>query len=197
MKLKDITEVKPGFAFHGAITPDEEGAIFVVQARDAQVGQDFIQAEDLVKISFKPVRTRTYVLGGDIILTARGTGVGAFRAAVMEFNIDDCNILPSSSVFVIRIKDMQKLMPQFLALFLNSSNGQRLILQTASGSNVQTISRRELEQIDLSIPPLIVQKNLVALADNILKQEQISKRKNQLKRDLINVTISNLTHNHN
>jgi restriction endonuclease S subunit len=195
MQLSDIAQIKPGFTFRGALEPDKEGNIIVVQARNVVGGKNSIRAGDLLRISSQPPRTATYVLNGDIILVARGVGTGTFRAAVLELDIDDVNVLPSSSVFVIRVTDRNRVLPEYLSLFINSSEGQKLIFQTVSGSNIQTVSRTELEKIDIPIPPLITQKGIVDLSRNIRQQEQITERKKYLKQNIINATIKNLTHN--
>ncbi len=192
MQLSNIAQIKPGFTFREAVEPDDEGSMFVLQANHVVSDQEYIDPQTLLRTSFEPPRSATYVRKGDIMLVARGAGSGTFRSAIFEANID--GVIPSSSVFDIRVTSGD-ILPEYLCLFINSTEGQKLILQTVSGSNVQTISCKELEKMDIPIPPLITQKGIVALSKNIRQQEQVAERKKHLKRNIINATIRNLTLN--
>jgi restriction endonuclease S subunit len=190
MLLSSIAQIKSGFTFREAVEPNDNGSMFVIQANHVMSDQEYISPQTLLRTSFQSPRSAPYVQKGDIILVARG--VGTFRSAL--FDADIRNVIPSSSVFDIRVMNTEVL-PEYVSLFINSSEGQKLILQTVSGSNVQTISRKELEKIDIPIPPLIIQKGIVSLARNIRQQEAIMERKKELKRDIINTTIKTFTHN--
>ncbi|MCX6753242.1 MAG: hypothetical protein NTW62_02790 [Candidatus Nomurabacteria bacterium] len=78
----------------------------------------------------------------DILLVSRGSGAGSFRSAV--FASDDTNVMPSSSVHVIRIKDVTVL-PKYVCLYLNSLDGQKALAQIVTGASyIQSILVKNL-----------------------------------------------------
>jgi restriction endonuclease S subunit len=184
MKLENIAEIRPGYSFRTSLMEDFGGNVAVLQARNVQ--NDFeITAENLVKIDFPEPKSSSFIQKNDILLVARGVGPGSFRAAI--FSSDEQNILAASSVVIIRPKTdhANKILPEYITLYLNSSDGQRLLMQTIHGSNIQTISHTELRKLDISIPPLVTQKSLVELSRNIRLQEQIMQKKSMLGKDII------------
>lgn len=127
-----------------------------------------------------------------MVLVARGVGQGTFRTAV--FKIDEGDVIPSSSVFVVRVS-RKDLLPEYLSLFMNSPAGQWRISKIVSGSNVQTIPRAELENMNIPIPSLSDQRKLVDLSNNIRDQLKIILRTNRIKQDIINASINKITNN--
>jgi restriction endonuclease S subunit len=190
MKLKEIAAVYSGYTFRGAIKPEPYGQTAIIQARD--VGSDTapILREELVKTSFEPARADASVKENDVIIVARGAGSGSFRAAVFKGN--DSNVIASVSVYIVRITSDQ-ILPEFLALYLNSSNAQQDILDRVSGSYIKTIPRLKLEEVSIPMPSIAKQKSLIALHDNIRRQEEILERKSRLKEDIIKATLTNLS----
>ncbi|MDE1941456.1 MAG: restriction endonuclease subunit S, partial [Patescibacteria group bacterium] len=190
MQLRDLADIKPGFTFREAIEPDEHGSTYVVQAKNVLSGQNVDSSKNLLKTSFRPSRTTIRVRKGDIILVTRGVGAGTFRTAV--FNLDLDEVVPSSSVFVIRVRQ-EKILPEYLSIFMNSPAGQWQISKIVSGSNVQTISRAGLENMDIPIPSLSDQRKLIDLSNNIRDQLKIIFRTNRIKQDIINASINKIT----
>jgi type I restriction enzyme S subunit len=125
------------------------------------------------------------------LIVSRWTGTGSFRSTVSD--IDQNNVIASSSLIIVRIKD-SSVIPEYLALYLNSFEWQNKIIESVSGSYIKAISRKKFEEIEIPIPPLIQQKNLVGLSQNIIRQEHIYNRKKELKQNLITATLKNLIH---
>lgn len=131
------------------------------------------------------MRAPYFLAYNDILLVSRGvSSLGAFRAAL--FVADQPNVMPSSSVHVIRITDATVL-PKYLSLYLNSDIGQKGLLQIVTGgSYIQSILIKNLMDFTIPIPPMYQQKAVVALHENISKQEQLRKRKQDLQKTMLN-----------
>lgn len=190
MLIKDIAQVVAGYAFRGAITPDTNGGIFVFQAKDLIQGEPFVNTSTLAKVSLDIPEHLAYLQKNDILLIARGMKSGAFRSTV--FVSDEPNVIASSSVHIIRVKN-KEMLPEYISHYLNSKEGQDSLSQIVSGSYIGAIPRGELEKIQIPIPQLQKQKAIIDLFQNMRVQHKILFRKNELKQNIINATFKRLT----
>ncbi len=185
LKIKEIAEIVSGYTFRGAIEDDPKGDVFVLQAKNIGLHQDVVDIADLVKVSANAMRAPYFLEYNDILLVSRGSSeLGAFRSAL--FATDQPNVMPSSSVHVIRITDATVL-PKYLSLYLNSDIGQKALLQIVTGgSYIQSILIKNLMDIKIPIPAMHMQTSIIGLYDNVSKQEQLRKRKQDLQKTMIN-----------
>ncbi|MFA5086044.1 MAG: restriction endonuclease subunit S [Candidatus Paceibacterota bacterium] len=188
-KVSQIGQVINGYTFREAIETDKKGDVFVLQAKDIIQGQDIVNSKDLTPISFKGTRTASFLQKDDILIVSRGANTGSFRTTIFSGNDD--NVIASSSVLILRIKK-EKVLPEYIATYLNSPEGQNKILQVVSGSYIQSISRIKFEELEIPIPPLKIQQSLNGLNRNIKQQELIYKRGKELKQEIVNTIITNL-----
>lgn len=186
MHVKDIAEVTAGYAFRGAIEPDDNGDIYVFQAKNVSTRTSFNDLSLLTKISHDIPEYAGHLEKNDILLVARGMKSGTFRATVFASNSD--NVVASSSIHVIRVTST-KIMPEYLAYYLNSKRGQDALSQIVSGSYIGAIPRSELEKILIPVPSIQKQHLLVDLHLNVRKQQQLMERKMELEQDIINTVF--------
>jgi len=189
-KIQEVAQVISGYTFRGAIEKALKGSVSVLQATNIKSGIDISDTSVLISLSEEPGRTLSYLEKNDIVLVSRGSGQGSFRSCL--FVSEERNVIASSSVFIIRVKDVTVL-PKYLSLYLNSDDGQKEILQIVTGgSYLQSLLRRSLEDLKVPIPPIGIQKSIIALNENIQEQEKIVKRKSIIKQNIINSTFKNL-----
>ena len=189
MKLHEVATINAGYAFRSAIEPVKNGNLFVFQAKDIVQGESIVSAESLTPTSQEVAGYAGYLRKGDVLLVARGMKAGSFRATI--FLAEEKKVIASSSVHVIRVND-SRVLPEFIALYLNSKEGQKAIAEIVSGSYIGAVPRKKLEQITIPFPPLEQQKNLVDLHENIRRQQKIMERQGELKQEIINAIITNL-----
>jgi hypothetical protein len=182
-KLKEIANLILGFTFRGAIIPDQNGDYFVFQAKNIVGDKANVDLQNLVKISFKGLRGAHFLQNGDIVITLRGANVGSFRAAVIQSDVK--NVIASSSVMIIRLTD-QKVLPEYMAAYFNSMDGQKNILKSVTGSYIQTISGQKLGEAIIPLSSFEDQLLIIKLADNLKRQQEIFERKNKIKKNIIN-----------
>jgi restriction endonuclease S subunit len=189
-KLSEIADIVSGYTFRGSIENDPKGDIFVLQAKNISINQDILNTNDLITVSDKSIRNPYFLEHNDILLVSRGSGAGSFRSAV--FASDDINVMPSSSVHV---KDVTVL-PKYVSLYLNSQDGQKTLAQIVTGASyIQSILVKNLTDFPIPIPPIHTQKSIISLHENIIDQEQIFKRKQEIQKTIINASFTNLTKN--
>lgn len=192
-KLSQLAGIVSGYTFRGSIENDPNGDIFVLQAKNIQTNQDVEDVTDFTTITDKSLRNPYFLQHNDILLVSRGSGLGSFRSAI--FASDEPKVMPSSSVHVIRIQDVTVL-PKYVSLYLNSEIGQKELLQIVTGgSYIQSILVKNLIDFKIPIPPIHIQKSIIALHENITDQERILKRKQELQKNIINTSFTNLINN--
>jgi restriction endonuclease S subunit len=190
MKLHEASTIITGYTFRGAIKPDTSGDLFVFQAKDLVQGSPFEDAETLTKISRDTLGYSGRLQKNDVLLVARGMKSGAFRSTT--FIANESNVIPSSSVHVIRVTS-KEVLPEYLSHYLNSTEGQESLTHIISGSYIGALPRKELEKIDIPIPPLRKQEALINLFINIREQQKIIDREKEIKQNIINATFKSLT----
>ena len=189
-QLSKIADVSSGYTFRGSIEHDATGNILVLQAKNISSNQEITETADFPLISDQSLRNPYFLEYNDILLVSRGSGAGSFRSAV--FASDEMRVMPSSSVHVIRIKDVTAL-PKDVCLYLNSTDGQRALAQIVTGASyIQSILVKNLNDFEIPLPPIHTQKSIVALNENINDQERIRKRKQEIQKTIINASF-NLT----
>lgn len=192
-KLSQLADIVSGYTFRGSIENEPNGDIFVLQAKNVQTNQDIDDLTGFTTITDKSLRNPYFLQHNDILLVSRGSGLESFRSAV--FVSDEPKVMPSSSVHVIRIQDVTVL-PKYVSLYLNSEIGQKELLQIVTGgSYIQSILIKNLIDFKIPMPPIHVQKSIIALHENITDQERILKRKQELQKNIINASFTNLINN--
>ncbi len=122
---------------------------------------------------------------GDVLFAAKGT---KNFAAVFE-NHNEPSVA-STSFFVIRPTD-NKVLPQFLAWFLNNHSTQTLLKGQAIGTSIPSISKQVLENLEITIPSIETQLAILQITqlrnrEKSLKLKIEMLREKQIQQQIIN-----------
>ena len=88
------------------------------------------------------------------------------------------NILVPSQFAVLRVKDREVIMPEYLRLWLAQKSIQDRVLDLESGTAQKAVKIKTILNLDIFIPPLEVQKKAVMI-------DTLSRRRECLYRELI------------
>ncbi len=190
MELQDIAMVTLGYAFRAAITPDDDGELCVLQAKDLVRGEIHIGTKGLTRIPANLPGYVGHLKNDDVLLVARGLKAGAFRSAV--FKSDALNVIASASIVIIRVFSPDVL-PEYISHYLNSKQGQDALANIVTGSYIGALPRKELEKIKIPIPSIEKQRTLLDLYQNIQEQQRVMNRQSEINQNIINATFKNLT----
>lgn len=183
-KLGDISELITGYTFRGALKSELQGGNKVVLAR--HINEDgSMNYSSLIRINQELPRTNAFVSKNDVLLSSRGV----FRAGV--FAKDEDNVIAASSIFILRIKK-NEIIPEYIAIYLNSEAGQNGIQKILTGSTIKTILRRTLANLKIPIPPLQAQKQIVEIIENWRKREKLLSKKINLNKNIAQGAIQKL-----
>lgn len=122
---------------------------------------------------------------GDVLFAAKGT---KNFAAVFENNNEPS--VASTSFFVIR-PTSNKVLPKFLAWFLNNHSTQTLLKGQAIGTSIPSISKQVLENLEITIPSIETQLAILQITqlrnkEKSLKQRIEALREKQIQQQIIN-----------
>lgn len=184
ISLRKLADVISGYTFRGAITEDKESLLYVLQAKNIK-DEILINDESLVSTVFDTSHTKAFAQDGDVVISTRGT----FRSAVLR---SPKKIIASSSVYLLRLKSNSQVLPEFLAIFLNSSIGQKNISQIATGAAIKLMLRKDLEEISMPVLPLLQQEKVIALYQNIKQQQSLLEQRNELNKNIMNAVFLQL-----
>jgi restriction endonuclease S subunit len=122
---------------------------------------------------------------GDVLFAAKGT---KNFAAIFENHNKPA--VASTSFFVIRLSN-KKVLPEYLAWFLNSHTTQLLLKSQAIGTSIPSISKQVLEALEIPVPGIETQKAILQITklrsrEKKLKQEIETLREKQIQQQIIN-----------
>jgi restriction endonuclease S subunit len=178
--IKDITNIQTGiFAKPAGI-----GELVYLQSRHFDEYGQLHSAlhPDLVA---EGISEKHLLKNGDVLFAAKGT---KNFAAVFE-NHNEPSVA-STSFFVIRLTD-KKVLPQYLAWFLNNHTTQTLLKGQAIGTSIPSISKQVLENLEIPVPNIKTQEAIVEISklrnkEKALKQKIETLREKQIQQQIIN-----------
>lgn len=179
IRLEKFATIQIGYSFRGAVKNEGHGTA-VIQARD--ITTLYISSDNLSKVKQSFADSRL-LHNGDILLTSRGS----FRASVAR---PTGPTVASSSLYVLRVTD-GLILPEFLALYLNSPAAQVYFKQNAKGATIQSVSISDIAAFAMPVLPLSRQRLLVELQQNIEQQGALLRNKLNVIEEIYSSTVSN------
>ncbi len=173
--IKDITNIQTGlFA-----KPSRVGEVVYLQSKHFdEYGQLLsVLHSDLAA---EGISEKHLLKDGDVLFAAKGT---KNFAAVFEKHNEPS--VASTSFFVMRPSD-KKVLPQYLAWFLNNCTTQTLLKGQAIGTSIPSISKQVLENLEISVPSIETQKAILQIAKLRHKEKTLKQEIEVLKDKFIN-----------
>ena len=126
------------------------------------------------------------VLWGDILITGSSeTPADAGMSSVVLFNPQE-KLYLNSFCFGFRLNDMNEALPSYIGHLLRSTSIRAAISKTAFGVTRFNVNRMRFADIEIPLPPLNIQKEIVSILDSFtsligkMKQE-VEMRKKQME----------------
>ena len=157
MTLGALADVRQGYPFRGAIPEAIGGSVRVIQMKDL-TRAGLRDCDALVTTEVEGRKEPEWLRDQDLLFVARGT---SNYAVLLE--TPPARTVCSPHLYVIRVKQPDQLLSAFLVWQLNQLPAQRYLRQSAEGSHQLSIRRSILEQIEVRIPPIEQQHNIVEL----------------------------------
>lgn len=168
--LQELVKIWPGYPFRGKLPLNESGEAYVVQLRHIVVGDRLRDGtgDALDKADLGGRKRPTFLQEGDVLFMAKGTrNYAAVIGEVPE------NTVCTPSFYHLRLKPGCALIPDFLAWQLNHHDAQRYFYVCSQGSVAPSITKLQLGELPIIVPPIEQQNHLVGLASAAFHEEQV------------------------
>lgn len=189
LSLGNIAKIYAGYPFRGAIKPDNNTGIYVVQARNINVLGE-ISTIKMITTELASQKQPNWLKHGDILFLAKGVK----HYSVCVQNLPEQTVC-SPDFFVIRLDQTAlktRVMPEFINWQLNQVPAQNYFKASAEGTLTLSIRRKVLEDVPITLLPLEKQQKIVklyqtAIQEQAVLQRLIVSRQEQLKAIAIDV----------
>ncbi|KPQ19168.1 MAG: restriction endonuclease S subunit [Algoriphagus marincola HL-49] len=180
-KLKEIASIRSGVF----LKPRASGQILYLQAKDFD--EDGVLSNEVFPTleSFE-VSEKHLLKKGEVLFSAKG-----YKNFAAVYDNSEFPAVASTSFLVISLS-VDYIEPRFLAWWLNSPVVQEFLKGIAKGTSIPSITKTQLQELEVTIFPQDVQDALVRLAELRKKEKMILadiERLNDYKLDLSLIKI--------
>jgi len=154
--LEENAEIRTGVAKN---SNNEGDMVEMPYMRVANVQDGYLDLSEIKTISIDRGRIKRYLLQkGDVLINEGGDLDKVGRGAIWHEEIKEC--LHQNHVFAVRCSE--RLMPEFLSLYLKSSASKNYFLGCAKQTtNLASINSAQLKSFPIPVPELSIQKKFV------------------------------------
>lgn len=194
MRLKQIATVSAGYPFREKITEKAASEVIAIQMKDVSP-LDGVDWPGCVSTKLTGKRMPDWLKQGDILIVARGSHN---YAVLIEDDLANLGIRAVAAPYFYVIKTGEaKILPAYLAWFLNQAPCQRYFEQNAEGTLTKSIRRNVLENAPIALPALAKQQAVIQLAALLKREkliaEQMLRNGEQLSANIANDLLANQT----
>lgn len=185
LTLKDVAEARLGFPFRGAVREVPDGDVAVVQIKNIDPEQG-VHWPAVIRTVLTGRKHPDWLQPGDVLFIARGNrNVGVF--------VDETpgQAVCAPQFYLLRVTD-QRILPAYLAWYLNQAPAQRYFAQAAEGTLITSIRRAELEALPVPVPSIERQKIIAKLGDAVRRERELTLRLIQTREQQIKLVAAGL-----
>lgn len=171
MKLSQLSNISSGLNQKR----HPQGTVYYLQARD------FVDNDKLDKllkpsiVNYPKLETH-YLLKGNVLVLAKGHH--GFNAFVYN---NDKSPAVASSIFLVLKEINSSVLPEYLMWYINLSSTQNQLMNYARGSALPAINKKILSELEVPVPELKIQKDIVTLNKLKTKETRLIKQLDLLK----------------
>ncbi len=180
-KIKEIVSIQFGYYSK----PDKEGGIPYLQARNFTEDGVLINNFDAY-ISIQTVSRAMLLRKGQILFAGKGNRF--FASAYQE---DWGEVIASSLFYVLEVQD-ETVLPEYLAAVLNLPKNIAYFQQAGTGSNILSLRKKELEDFEIEIPTLELQRKIIKIRRLHQKELELTDHIREQKKILYQASISKI-----
>jgi len=167
VKIKNIATVQMGYSFRSRLEASMSGDVAVIQMKDL-LNDNTVSCDGLVKIDMEAVKEHHLAQKGDLVFRSRGHVTTA--AVLLE---DPGKAVVAAPLLRIRVTKPDKVLPEYLNWYISQRDAQIFLTSRAKGTVQKMISKQAVEDLEVTLPSLEKQKNIVELASLIAREQTL------------------------
>jgi hypothetical protein len=184
MRLYDIADILVGYLFRERIEQVENGSYRVIQLRDI-TEEGTINWDRLVRTELDSEKPTVFIQQGDILFRTKG----AHHTAILVDRTEH-QVTAPAFFYIIRAH-ADSVLPEFLAWYLNQAPARQYFSEYAAGTGIRHLTRKSLENLEVSIPAFDIQQKIVALNHLNQKEKQLVHAIQKKRQALMDVIMLN------
>ena len=170
LPLAECAEVLPGFSVLGRVEHDPKGTHQLVITKHLTEGVPYTyRSADSLRINPGRATEKYEVRAEDVLFMSRGNRNLAW--AISE--VPGATIAPVS-FYVLRPK--AGVLAPYLAWYLDQQPAQAAIDKMRTGAGTPIVQRKVFKQLQVVVPPLVVQRQIADLADLLAQEKTLGQR---------------------
>jgi hypothetical protein len=170
--ISSIADIRMGATLRGrdATRPVPAGSCHFLRIGDISQDGELLTDELICIEPNEPVNDDLFLRSGDVLFPNRGT-----RTTALAYRLDLPRTLVGAQFFVLR-PHTARVLPEYLAWFLRTDGAARYFEGRRKGTYVQIIQRSDLAEMEMPVPPLKVQQEIVEAAGLALRERVLAER---------------------
>lgn len=186
VKLKIIATIHMGYPFRTRLDDFPKGHLKVIQMKEL-LDNNTINYDNLTEIYLHPVQSHHFVQEGDLLFKSRGKST---TATILRHAPKDT--FASAPLLIIRVDKPHKIFPEYLNWFINQRPAQRYFKSRQEGTSAIMINKKQLENLEVTLPSLEKQHLIVDLASLAEQEQDLLHTIQHKKKQLISKTLMQL-----
>lgn len=178
-----------GYSFREKIDPNPNGSIGVLQMKDILADYSNFDYQSLDKVNEFQFKDKFFLNKGDIVFVSKG--VNNFAIVIDQVNFP---VIASATFFIIRV-DEKKIIPEYLAWYMNQREAQNYFSEKKAGTYVPNLNKQDIMDLPLKVPPINIQKAIAKTAMLLSREITILERLKENRKELIQTQLINLINN--
>ncbi|MBU1057605.1 MAG: restriction endonuclease subunit S [Proteobacteria bacterium] len=167
VNIKKLATVQTGYSFRSRLEASAGGKVAVIQMKDL-LHNNTVDCSEFVKIDMDAVKDRHLARKGDLVFRSRGQVTTA--AILME---DPGKAVVTAPLLRIRVTKLNKILPEYLNWYISQRDAQIFLTSRAKGTVQKMISKQAIEDLEVFLPTLEQQKNIVELASLSAREQSL------------------------
>ncbi len=185
-KLKEITSVQMGYSFRSRIEASEGGGVAVIQMKDL-LDDNTVGCDGLVRINMDAMKKHHLAQRGDLVFRSRGH---VTTAAILLDNPGKAVV--AAPLLRIRVTRPDRVLPEYLNWYISQRDAQIFLISRAKGTVQKMISKQAIEDLEVALPSLEKQKNIVELATLSAREQTLLQQLSDKREQYISTILMQL-----
>ena len=191
--LAEFVSIKAGYPMRGRIEQVQGTGVRAVRLKDVSL-RDGIDWNACIETELTGRNSPQWLQPNDVLFAAHGSHNTA-TFIKESFKEAPFKAVATPMFFVLRVIDeasLPKVLPEYLAWFINAAPSQRYFEKNAEGSRTKSVRRQVLEGLEISIPVKEKQEKIIALAKNVNEQQKCLQQLAEFNEQTLNAIAQDL-----
>ncbi len=183
-----LLELFSGYSFRSKVVNNPGGDMEVIQMKNLEDGHSRIE-KDLTRIDSSVIPQKFLLHRGDILFLAKGANNYA-----IVYNLDLPKAIAASAFFILR-PDASKIIPDYLAWYINQKIVQQYLKENTAGTYIPNVNKNTILGINIQLPEILIQEKVVKIEffrkrEYLLMNALLTKRQQLISYKLLDIINS-------